>query len=137
MRLTTEERSYDKYISEQLQGDSNVDIFAPLKKVNAPVFKKSGNAKRINSNGKIYELKGCVDLFTKCLMVSSSRYIDMPEIVGEFELSSITRNFMKAVGEFNSSGENWEELVHVICKFVPNSIVKDIEEVNMFIIDTM
>ena len=74
---------YDEYISERLQGDCNVYIFSPLKKVNAPIFKKSGNTKRINANGKIYELKDYVDLFAKCLIVSSSRYIEMPKIVGE------------------------------------------------------
>ena len=61
----------------------------------------------------------------------------MPKIVGEFELSSITRSFMKADGEFNSGGENKEEIVHAICKFVPNSILKDIEEVNVSVIDAM
>ena len=30
----------------------------------------------------------------------------MPKIVGEFELSSIKRSFMKDDGEFNSGGEN-------------------------------
>ena len=45
---------------------------------------------------------------------------------------------MKADGEFNSGGENKEELVHAICKHVPNSILKEIEEViNVSVIDAM
>ena len=68
----------------------------------------------------------------------SSRYIDMPKIVGEFELSSITRSFMKDDGEFNSGGGK-EELVHAICIFVPNSIFKKIEEIDVCVcvIDAM
>ena len=61
---------YDEYISERLQGDCNVDIFAPLKKVNAPIFKTSGNTKRINANGKIYELKDCICKMLNCFFKS-------------------------------------------------------------------
>ena len=57
--------------------------------------------------------------------------------MGEFELSSITRSLMKADDKFDSGGENKEMFVHAICKFVPNSILKDSEEVNMSVIDTM
>ena len=46
----------------------------------------------------------------------------MPKIVGEFELSSVTRSFVKDDGEYNSGGENKEVLVYAICKFVPTSI---------------
>ena len=44
---------------------------------------------------------------------------------------------MKADGEFDSGGEN-KELVHAICKHVPNSILKEIEEIiNVSVIDAM
>ena len=87
---------YDKFITERLQEGSNIEILAPLKKVNAPIFKKAGKTKRVNANGKVHELNDCIDLFEKCLIVSSTRDIDMPKIIGEFELSTVTRSLMKA-----------------------------------------
>jgi hypothetical protein len=128
---------YDEFIKERLQENGTTDIFSPIKKVNAPVFKKSGKSQRITLNGKIHEMKDCIELFSKCLIVSSKRDIDMPKIVGEFELSSVTRSFMKSDGEYNHGGESKEELVHTICKAIPHSTVTATDEVTVSVIDAM
>ena len=128
---------YDKFITERLQEGSNIEILARLKKVNAPIFKKAGKTKRVNANGEVHERKDCIDLFAKYLIVSSRCDIDMPKIVREFELSTVTRSFMKADGEYNHGRENKEHIVHTICKVVPKSILDQTNDFTVLVIDAM
>ena len=130
---------YKEFINERLQENSVVDIFALLTKVKSLTFKTCATAIRVKVNDKVQELSEAVDLFAKCSIVSSTRDIDMPNIVGEYELSSIARSFMKADGEFNHGGEDKSELVHSICSHVGSSAFVDIEKflINVSVIDAM
>ena len=44
------------------------------------------------------------------LVKVKARIFKKSKIVGEYELSTLTRSFMKADGEYNAGGENKEEL---------------------------
>ena len=61
----------------------------------------------------------------------------MPKIVRDFELSTVTRSVMRADVEY-PGGENKEELVHTVCKVVPNCILNKInDEVHVSVMDAM
>ena len=96
--------------------NSTVSIFAPVKKTNTPVFKRSGIKKKARIENKVYQLQSRVNFFAQCAVVSNTRDIDMNEIIGKFELSSIASSFMQLDGELNNGGDGKSELVEIICK---------------------
>ena len=83
------------FLKERVLQNSTVSIFAPVKKTNTSVFKRSGIKKKARIENKVYQLQSRVNFFAQCAVVSNTRDIDMNEIIGKFELSSIASSFMQ------------------------------------------
>ena len=69
----------------------------------------------------------------------SSRNLDMKNIVGEHELSSVQRSFMNSNGELNAGGEAKSELDRAIYELIPRAMTKllNLNEIDVIVIDAM
>ena len=120
------------FLKERVLQNSTVSIFAPVKKTNTPVFKRSGIKKKARIENKVYQLQSHVNFFAQCAVVSNTRDIDMNEIIGKFELSSIASSFMQLDGELNNGGDGKSELVDIICKSVVNAKINAAQDKDNF-----
>ena len=56
-------------------------------------------------NQTVYEIQGHCNFFALCTIVASQSEINMKDIIGHYELSSVCHSFMDSWGEFNHDEE--------------------------------
>ena len=62
-------------------------------------------------NQTVYEIQGHCNFFALCTIAASQSEINMKDIIGHYQLSSVCRSFMDSVGELNHDGEGKSKLV--------------------------
>ena len=100
----TGEQPLSEFCTERLSTDSRTSLFSPIKKVNTPVFKICEKKGKVKINQMVYELQGHCNFSAQCALVAQCE-IDMKNIIGHYELSSVCRGFMDSEGELNHGGE--------------------------------
>ena len=128
---------YTDFVTKRLLPSSEMSIWAPVKKANLQTFKKSIKPQAVILDGNSYELETHCDFFAKCAVLSQNQEIDMERIIGYFELSTAPPSFFDIGGNPNDGGQNKSELVHSICKTVPEAWNDPIPEVDIVVFDAM
>ena len=113
----TGEQPLSEFCTERLSTDSRTSLFSPIKKVNTPVFKICEKKGKVKINQIVYELQDHCNFSAQCALVAQ-REIDMKDIIGHYELSSVCRSFMDSEGELNHGGGAKYKLVNVLAKHV-------------------
>ena len=113
---STVKEMYETFVTERLQPDSKVEIFAPLKKVKVKTCKAANKTRTVKVHDKIVELQSNCNLFARCALIQGKRDIDMKVVVGDYELMAVPRSLMKPDGTLLSEHRGKSDLVTEILK---------------------
>jgi len=91
------EEKFGQFVSERII-TNNVNLWAPMKKLNLQMWSSAGKKVTIKNGDKIMELKEDRALFARMLVVSKARDIDLKQVVGTYELSVVPRALFAADG---------------------------------------
>ena len=91
------EERCSKFIEERIL-TSNINLWAPMKKLKLQMWSSSGMKTQIKSDGIILELKEDRALFARLLVVSKTRDIDLKKTIGTYEFSVVPRALFAADG---------------------------------------
>ena len=89
---------FGKFVEERIK-TTKLSIWAPMKKRKLRTWKTVGKTVRVESQGKIIELKEDRALFARMMVVCKARpEIDIKEAVGVYEFSVVPRSMFSADG---------------------------------------
>ena len=103
-------------------------------------MKNSNTKTHYVTDRKLHQLKRHCDLFRTIAVLNTvpGSNINIKEVIGNYECSSLARNLFDASGLPNHSGERKSDLVHAVCNSIDGAwIVPWRDKLDVVVIDAM